>query len=286
MIVTFAQNREPSLRTRQPVSLNVPWERRLLQLVLGPAAVADVLRIEDGKVPADDVSGGVALDPLRPDVPGGDPSVDVEHEYGVLVDAFHHQAEPLLALSQRFFMGAALREVARDLGEADQLAGRIAHRGDDDVGPEQGAVLAHAPALVFERPGARCHLQFVRGQPAGQRLGRVEPGEMAADDLVGAIALEALRAGVPGENVPLGIEHEDRVVAHAVHEEAKALLALAQVFGAVCRALRLGVVVGVDVVVHGRAPLAGSPPARPAAQQEKLSRAPGQQAVCPSDNGP
>jgi hypothetical protein len=49
-----------------------------------------------------------------------------------------------------------------------------------------------------------------------------------ADDLVGAVAVDALGAGVPGGDVALRIEHEDRVVEDAVDELAVALLALAQ----------------------------------------------------------
>ena len=51
---------------------------------------------------------------------------------------------------------------------------------------------------------------------------------MLADDLVGAVALEALGAGVPGQDMPLRVEHEDRVVAHALDEQPEALLALQQ----------------------------------------------------------
>jgi hypothetical protein len=47
---------------------------------------------------------------------------------------------------------------------------------------------------------------------------------MAADDLVGAVALDELRPRVPGEDVPLGIEQENGVVAHAFHQLAEGLV--------------------------------------------------------------
>ncbi len=203
----------------------------LLQLVVGPSAVAHVLRIEHGQMLADDLVGRVALDALRPDVPGGHLAVDVQHEDRVFAHAFHQQAETLLALAQLLLMAASLREVAGDLREADQRAALVAHGRDDGVGPEQRTILADAPAFVLVRPEAFGDLQLMRGQAALERLGRIEAREVAADDLVGAIALEAFRAGVPGEDVAVGIEHEDRVVEHALHEQAKAFLALAQVFG-------------------------------------------------------
>ena len=71
----------------------------------------------------------------------------------------------------------SLAGVAGDLGEADVLAGGVAHGGDDDVGPEAAAVLADPPALLLvvavlqgharaRAPGAR-----PRRPPAGRRRG-------------------------------------------------------------------------------------------------------------------
>ena len=51
---------------------------------------------------------------------------------------------------------------------------------------------------------------------------------MLADDLVGAIALDALGARIPARHASLRVEHEDGVVLHCLDEQAKALLALAQ----------------------------------------------------------
>jgi hypothetical protein len=54
--------------------------RRDLQLVVGPSAVSRVLRIKARKVSAENLACGVALDPLSADVPGGHPTVRIEHE--------------------------------------------------------------------------------------------------------------------------------------------------------------------------------------------------------------
>ena len=45
------------------------------------------------------------------------------------------------------FRGFAGRQIAVDLGEADQPAVVIAQGGDGDIGPESRAVFAQAPAL-------------------------------------------------------------------------------------------------------------------------------------------
>ena len=71
--------------------------------------------------------------------------------------------------------------------------------------------------------------EFVLGQSACERFGGVEARKVLADDLVGSVSLEALGAGVPGENVAVGIQHENRIVPHALDEQPEALLALLQV---------------------------------------------------------
>src|SRR5690606_9532339 len=89
------------------------------------------------------------------------------------------------------------------------------------VGPEPRAILAHAPALVLE--AALAGGQFQLGlRPAGaHRLLRVEAREVVADDLVRAVALDALGAGVPAHHDALGIEGEDGVVLDPVHQQAE-----------------------------------------------------------------
>ena len=59
-------------------------------------------------------------------------------------------------------------------------------------------------------------------------LRKIEADKRLADDLVGAIALDALGTGVPRHDMSLGVEKEDRVVAHFVDQQTKLLLALAQ----------------------------------------------------------
>lgn len=116
------------------------------QLMVGPSAVARLLRVEEREVLADDVLGRVALDALRADVPCRDTAVDVQHEDRIFADAFHQQAEAFFALSQRLFVAASLGEVARHLRVADQRARRVAHCGDDDVGPEQPSLRTRQPS--------------------------------------------------------------------------------------------------------------------------------------------
>jgi hypothetical protein len=50
------------------------------------------------------------------------------------------------------------------------------------------------------------------------------------DDLGGSVSLETLGAGVPRENVTVGIQHENGIISDAFDEEPETLLALPQFF--------------------------------------------------------
>ena len=69
----------------------------------------------------------------------------------------------------------------------------------------------------------------------------VEGREVAADDLIGPVALQLLRAEVPGRDGAVGPQQEDGVVGHAADQEGEPLLALAQ---GVLASLALGEVAG------------------------------------------
>ena len=71
-----------------------------------------------------------------------------------------------------------------------------------------------------EAPSARRGLELVLGPAAVDRLLRVEDREMAPDDLVGTVALDALRAGIPRRHAPFPVQQEDGVIAHALDQQA------------------------------------------------------------------
>ncbi|MEO8524359.1 MAG: hypothetical protein ABI460_06545 [Caldimonas sp.] len=53
---------------------------------------------------------------------------------------------------------------------------------------------------------------------------------MLPDDVCCRVALDALRTDVPGGDLAVDVEHEDRIFGHAFDEQAKPLFALAQGF--------------------------------------------------------
>jgi hypothetical protein len=175
--------------------------------------------IEQGKMPTDDVFGGVARDSLSANVPVGDVAVAVEQADRLVGDALHQQLELALALPQPRLGLPPLGQVAGDLGEAHQPTVSIPDWVDDDVRPEAAAILAHPPAFAFKRAIPRRGLQRPLRQsrpPIG--LG-VEDREMLAQDLGFLVALEAACPGVPACDIALGVEHVDRVVGDRLDQQ-------------------------------------------------------------------
>src|SRR5262249_10883737 len=151
---------------------------------------------------ADDLFGRVALDAMRAGVPADDDAVGVQHVEGVVGHPRHQQAELALALAQRVLRGAALGDVAGNLGEALELAGRSADCAPPHRSREAAAVLAHAPAFGLVAPLAGGGLEDAARQARRALLPGIEPGEMLAHDLVRRVALEPPRPGVPAAHHP------------------------------------------------------------------------------------
>ena len=86
-------------------------------------------------------------------VPVHHAALHIQHIDGVIAHAFHQQTEVLLLLvlftQQRLLFGA----VAGDFGVANQLAGIITNRVNDDMCPKCAAIFAVPVAFVFETTG-------------------------------------------------------------------------------------------------------------------------------------
>ena len=156
-----------------------------------------------------------------------------------LTDGFHalRGGELLLRLAQRPLCLHALRHVARDLGEAEQVALLVANGIDDHEGPELGAVLANAPPLGLVATLARRRRQRPCRYAGGAVLLGVERAEMVPDDIGRRVTLDALRARVPGGHDAVRVELEDRVIHDGVDETAETRFALQQTLA---RLLALG----------------------------------------------
>ena len=170
-----------------------PGLERRGQPRLGHARPPVFVGVEGREVPADDLVGPVALQLLRAEVPGRDGAVGPQHEDGVVGDAADQEGEPLLALAQGVLASLPLGEVAGDLPEADQMAVGVPDRGDHDVGPEAGPVLADPPSLVLERAVGGGDGQLPIRLARLEVVLRVEDREVPADDLIAAGSPSAAR---------------------------------------------------------------------------------------------
>ena len=116
-----------------------------------------------------------------------------------------------------------LREITRDLAKSDMDAVLI-NRCDDDVGPEAGAVLLVAPALVLDTAFAKANVKFHFWLLDIEVFFAVEDGEMFSDDLFPGVALEQLSTRVPCRDVTLCIKQEDRVVLKCLNKNAESFV--------------------------------------------------------------
>ena len=135
-----------------------------------------------------------------------------------------------LGLGQRLLDLPALGQVAGQLGESARVAGWVADGVQDDVGPEGRAVLAHAPALDLEAPLGGRRIQVALRHAAFDVASGIEAGEVLADDLFRAVALDPLGPGVPARDAAARVEHDDGAVGDALDHQPEAFLGPAQLF--------------------------------------------------------
>ena len=190
-----------------------------LERVRGHAGVEVLGGVEAAEMLADDFVGRITLDSRGARVPVGYAPVRVEHVDCVVGDALDEQPEPPLGVEQRELCLPLRRHVARDLGEADELAVRAVDPVEHDARPEARAVLAHPPAFALELALAPGGFEHLLRQACLSVLLGVEAGEMLADDLVGLEALDARGAGVPACHMATRIQHVDRIVDDRLHEQ-------------------------------------------------------------------
>src|SRR6185369_17730374 len=125
----------------------------------------------------------------------------------IVGDALDQQAKLFLTGAKFCFRLYALGEVAGDLGKAGEPSGLVANRVDHHMGPEAAAILAHPPAFAFELAFAGGNLQDLCRQALGAVFRGIKTREMLPDDLVGRVALETLRPGIPAYDKARWIQH-------------------------------------------------------------------------------
>ena len=168
--------------------------------------------IEAREMLPDDLLRRIAFDALCALIPACDRAVRIQHINRIIGHALDQQAELFLMLLDRRFRLPPFGQIARDLGETEKLAGRRTDGIDHHICPEAAAILADAPAFVFEFPFPRGSVEGALRQSVQTVFRRVEAGEMLADDFFAVISLEAARPGIPAGHRAGGIEHINGII--------------------------------------------------------------------------
>ena len=90
-----------------------------------------------------------------------------------------------LARLQGFLGAPAFRQIACDIGEADDVAFAISHRAQDDVGPKPRSVLADPPAFSFDAKRCCGSTPVCIGPALFNIFGRIKDREMSTENLFG-----------------------------------------------------------------------------------------------------
>jgi hypothetical protein len=178
------------------------------QLFVGPSIADGFVGIEAREVLAQDLVNGIALDPLRALVPGRHPSRGVQQEDRVVSGALDELTKSLLALSERLFRLPAPGEIVGDLEKAVGLARRGIQGAQTDVRPEGRSVPAKPPLLLLEAPRAGSEFELEAWPAAGNRLSRMEEGDVPPDELFATIAEDAFRSRVGGDDSAAAVQQQ------------------------------------------------------------------------------
>ena len=131
-----------------------------------------------------------------------------DHRVG---DTVQRDAEPGLLGRQRRGGALALGDVPRDLRRTDDPAGLVPHRGDRQRDVDAPAVLPHADRLevidALAGANAREDHRFLL-----LPLGRNQREDRPPDQLVRAVAKDALRGGIAGLDDAVQVFREDRIL--------------------------------------------------------------------------
>ncbi len=153
-----------------------------------------------------------------------------QNNFAILVHHHHAVGSGFKQSAVPHFRLFVLAQVAADIREAAQIAGRIAQGDEGDAGQELGLILAHAHAeFLVAAVGGSQTKHFFRPAPADV-FGHKEAREVLADYLLRGVSLDMRGTGAPTDHGAARIEHEDGIVLHSVEEHAVFFFALLQGF--------------------------------------------------------
>jgi hypothetical protein len=139
------------------------------------------------------------------------------HELFLVAGGFGEAVRPLPLRLRRLTLG----EVVHHPGERPGLLRLVQQGRHDGLTPEPCPVLAHLPAHAVRPALVQCRFEFVFGLAVANVFGREEPGEVLPHDLVNPVAEQALRTGVPADQLPTRLDQEEGVLLRLGRQQVK-----------------------------------------------------------------
>ena len=143
-----------------------------------------------------------------PDVPAGDPALEVERDDRVLARVLDDQAQPLLRPAQRLLGAAPVAEVEDDRDRRSRPLGGVDYGGHRGVHPDDRAVAAQVARLHLERKAVAGHAPE-RGDVLVVVVGVDEGEDRRADQRLGRVAGDLAEARVDERDAAFEIGVDD-----------------------------------------------------------------------------
>src|SRR5450755_3344701 len=195
---------------------------RNLERTHGRTRADIVVPVKDAEIRTDDFLRAIALDTLRARIPTFHGAVEIEQVNRIVDDAVdEHLRDAAAVFAADLAQRGAHRYIASDRCEADKLVRRVAHRIHHHAGPQTRSILAYAPAFGLKPSGGSRNLERTHGRTRADIVVPVKDAEIRTDDLLHAIALDALCARIPTFHVAVEIEQVNRIVDDAVDEHLR-----------------------------------------------------------------
>ena len=175
--------------------------QRLVENVLGVSGGLGLRGVEHPEVPTDDLGGVIALDALRPVVPGGHAAPDVEHEDRVLTHGVDQSPEALLGAAEVALDGPLGGDVLHLREHVERLPLGVTDRGEGHPRDPRRLVPLGRREAVLER--GRVHRQGDEVlEPAVElvALAQGQPTVVDSDELAGSARHESGEGAVGSDD--------------------------------------------------------------------------------------
>lgn len=124
-----------------------------------------------------------------------------------------------LLLFESFVLQFPVSDVSNDFGKSKQFACAILNFGDDDTGPEHGAVLLHSnrtPIFVATHRSSR--LQLTKRAQILHIHAAIEQTEMLSNDFSSGVTQASFRSSIPRRHCSIDVKPVNGIVDNVVEQ--------------------------------------------------------------------